>query len=207
MVKNNWLIGIKLIAIFAIGGFIYFFPKQTVAPLSQNKFLKIKTNVGPDLKTIRLNQNLSKMKITSPNFENNNFIPSKYTCDGQDINPELEIKSVLADAKSLVLIVDDPDAPGGDWVHWLVWNIDPKTALIKEKSVPIGAVVGLNSFGKNSYGGPCPPSGAHHYHFKIYAIDTTLNIASSSRKINLEESMAGHIIGQGEIIGLYARKK
>lgn len=146
------------------------------------------------------------MKLTSPAFENNGFIPSKYTCDGEDINPPLEIQDVPEKAKSLVLIVDDPDAPMGTWVHWVVWNIDPTTEKIEENQVPEGAVEGLNDFKKHSYGGPCPPSGTHHYHFKLYALNKTLEIDSSSEKEDVEKAMADSIIAQAELVGLYQRQ-
>ena len=145
------------------------------------------------------------MKIASSAFENKQMIPSKYTCDGENINPPLQITEVPSNTQSLVLIVDDPDAPSGDWVHWLVWNINPETKLITENESPQGAIQGTNDFGKQNYGGPCPPSGIHHYQFKIYALDTTLNLPSSSRKKDLEKAMANHILDKDMLIGLYQR--
>jgi len=145
------------------------------------------------------------MKITSPAFENNQMIPQKYTCDGENINPPLQINDIPAGTQSLVLIVDDPDAPSGDWVHWLVWNINPATKLISENESPQGAIQGINDFGKQNYGGPCPPSGIHHYQFKIYALNTTLNLTSSSRKKDLEKAIENHILDKEILIGLYQR--
>jgi len=145
------------------------------------------------------------MKITSPAFENNQMIPQKYTCDGEDINPPLQINDIPAGTQSLVLIVDDPDAPSGDWVHWLVWNINSETKLISENESPQGAIQGINDFGKQNYGGPCPPSGIHHYQFKIYALNTTLNLTSSSRKKDLETAIENHILDKALLIGLYQR--
>jgi len=145
------------------------------------------------------------MKITSPAFENNQMIPQKYTCDGENINPPLQINDIPAGTQSLVLIVDDPDAPSGDWVHWLVWNINPATKLIAENESPQGAIQGTNDFNKQNYGGPCPPSGIHHYQFKIYALDTVLNLPSSSRKKDLEKAMENHILDKEILIGLYQR--
>ena len=145
------------------------------------------------------------MKIASSAFENKQMIPQKYTCDGENINPPLQITEVPSNTQSLVLIVDDPDAPSGDWVHWLVWNINPETKLITENESPQGAIQGTNDFGKQNYGGPCPPSGIHHYQFKIYALDTTLNLPSSSRKKDLEKAMANHILDKDMLIGLYQR--
>ncbi|MCJ7804181.1 YbhB/YbcL family Raf kinase inhibitor-like protein [Patescibacteria group bacterium] len=133
------------------------------------------------------------------------MIPQKYTCDGENINPPLQITDVPSSAQSLVLIVDDPDAPSGDWVHWLVWNINPETKLITENESPKEAIQGTNDFGKQNYGGPCPPSGTHRYQFKIYALDTILNLSSSSRKKDLETAMENHILDKGILIGLYQR--
>lgn len=147
----------------------------------------------------------NNMKLTSPDFENNQMIPAKFTCDGMDINPPLEISEVPSSAQSLVLTVDDPDAPMGTWDHWLVWNIDPSAVLIEENSVPKKAVQGKNSFGKQPYGGPCPPSGTHRYFFKLYALDTQLTLAPSSDKSDLTSAMSGHVLGQAEIVGLYKR--
>ena len=146
-----------------------------------------------------------EMKITSSEFLNNEKIPSKYTCDGENINPQLSIYGVPGDAKSIVLIVDDPDAPGGDWVHWLIWNIPPETKEILENNVPENAVVGKNDFGNNNYGGPCPPSGTHHYHFKVYALDKILELPDSSRKSELLKEIQGHVIDKTELIGVYSR--
>ena len=148
---------------------------------------------------------MSEFMLSSTAFQNNGSIPSKYTCDGSDINPPLVIENVPAGAKSLALIVDDPDAPMGTWVHWLVWNISPHTTGIKENDVPKGALSGLNDFKKQSYGGPCPPSGTHRYFFKLYALDSILSLSSGAKKADLEKAMKGHIISQSQIIGLYKR--
>lgn len=144
-----------------------------------------------------------ELKITSKVFENNSFIPRKYTCDGEDINPPLEIEGIPKDAKSLALIVDDPDAPMGTWIHWVVWNI-PVKEKIDGNSVP--GTEGMNGFRKHSYGGPCPPSGTHRYFFKIYALDTKLDLDSNSRKVDLEKAMEGHVLAKGELAGLYSRE-
>jgi len=145
------------------------------------------------------------LKIRSPAFEHNGFIPSKYTCDGQDVSPQLNIEGIPSEAKSLVLIVDDPDAPMGTWVHWVVWNIPvtSRTSRIEEASVP--GVEGINDFGKHSYGGPCPPSGTHRYFFKVYALDTMLELDPSSKKADVERAMQGHVLAKEELIGLYKR--
>lgn len=145
---------------------------------------------------------MSNLVISSPAFKNNKEIPRKYTCDGEDVNPQLDIGGLPEETKSLVLIVDDPDAPMGDWVHWIVWNIAP-TNRIKEKNVP--GVEGMNDFRRHSYGGPCPPSGTHRYFFKVYALDTEFSLQVHSRKKDLENAMSGHILAKGELVGLYER--
>lgn len=145
------------------------------------------------------------MRITSSVFAHNNQIPSKYTCDGNNFSPPLQFSEVPAEAKSLALICDDPDAPGKTWVHWTAWNIDPKTTEIGEGKVPQGATQGLTDFGEVGYGGPCPPSGTHRYFFKLYALDTTLDIPYEARKEDLEKTMEGHIIEQAELVGTYSR--
>ncbi len=146
---------------------------------------------------------MKELTVTSPAFENNKLIPSKYTCDGDDVNPTLVIKEIPEETKSLVLIVADPDAPMGTWDHWIVWNIPP-TDKIEEDTVP--GTEGLNDFRKHSYGGPCPPSGTHRYFFKVYALDTKLNLDSNSRKRDVEKAMKDHILAQGELVGLYSRR-
>jgi len=143
------------------------------------------------------------LRMTSPAFENKGSIPSKYTCDGRDVNPPLKIEDIPKETQSLVLIVDDPDAPAGTFDHWIVWNIPP-TERIEENSVP--GTEGLNDLRKYSYGGPCPPSGTHRYFFKVYALDTKLSLNPNSRKRDLEKAMTGHILAKGELIGLYRRR-
>jgi Raf kinase inhibitor-like YbhB/YbcL family protein len=145
------------------------------------------------------------MKITSTNFVEGGNIPSKFTCDGGDANPALRFEGAPAEAKSLALIVDDPDAPSGLFTHWLVWNIDPKTTAIEENSAPSNAIQGKNDFGKSSYGGPCPPSGTHRYFFKVFALDRQLDLPAGSKRAQLDAQMRGHIIGQGELMGRYSR--
>jgi len=145
------------------------------------------------------------LQITSTAFQNNGHIPRQYTCDGKDINPPLMIANCPQGTRSIALICDDPDAPVGIWVHWVIWNIDPGVKEIKENTVPQGAVEGMNDFRKHAYGGPCPPSGTHRYFFKVYALDTMLNISPNASKADLEKAMKGHILGEGQLIGLYKR--
>jgi Raf kinase inhibitor-like YbhB/YbcL family protein len=148
-----------------------------------------------------------KMKITSSAFESGGNIPSKFTCDGADANPALRVEGAPAEAKSLVLIVDDPDAPSGLFSHWLVWNMDPKTTEIAEGTAPSTGTQGKSDFGKTGYGGPCPPSGTHRYYFKIFALDNQLNLSAGSKRGQLDSAMKGHIIAQGELMGRYSRSK
>ena len=145
----------------------------------------------------------SEMQITSPAFEYNERIPEKFTCDGDNFNPTLEIEDVPEDAQSLVLIVDDPDAPMGTWVHWVVFNIPPETGFIAENSVP--GTLGINDFKKLDYGGPCPPSGTHRYFFRVYALDIKLNLAEGATKSDVERHMKGHVLDEAELMGTYSR--
>lgn len=149
---------------------------------------------------------MGDLTITSPVFVNNGAIPAKYSCDGADMSPPIMIGNVPASSRSLALIVDDPDAPVGTWVHWVVWNVDPGTREIGEGEAPARGVEGRNSWGRNGYGGPCPPSGAHRYFFKLYALDVTLKLPSSATKKELERAMEGHIVARGELIGIYKRR-
>lgn len=144
------------------------------------------------------------MKILSPEFENNGFIPQKFTCQGEDINPALIIEDLPKAAQSLALIVDDPDASVGTWVHWVVFDI-PLINSIKENSVP--GKQGRNDSGRDEYGGPCPPSGTHRYFFKLYALDKKLDLAEGITKQELEKAMQGHILEQDKLIGLYKKSK
>lgn len=186
--KNFSKLLIVLISILILGGMSFFFwqkkPKEVPLELGLPKI----------------------MKISSPAFGDNSLIPPKYTCDGENINPPLEIKNILEGTQSLVLIVDDPDAPRGTFLHWLVWNIPPNVSLIEENSLPSGAIQGRNDFGKESYGGPCPPFGEHRYFFKIYALDKKLDLVQGSTLEKVEEAMRGHILDQAQLIGLYQRK-
>jgi Raf kinase inhibitor-like YbhB/YbcL family protein len=146
------------------------------------------------------------MKITSSAFHEGANIPSKFTCDGSDTSPPLQIADVPSGAKSLVLIVDDPDAPSGLFTHWLVWNIPPQTGSIAEGSAPQG-VQGANDFGKSGYRGPCPPPGTHRYSFKIFALDRELELRSGAKRSQVDAAMKGHVIAQGELVGRYAKRK
>ena len=148
----------------------------------------------------------AKMKITSSAFQEGGNIPSKFTCDGSDTSPPLQITGIPSEAKSFVLIADDPDAPSGLFTHWLVWNIAPQTNSIGEGNAPKG-VQGTNDFGKSGYRGPCPPPGTHRYSFKIFALDRELDLRSGAKRSQVDAAMQGHVIAQGELMGRYARKK
>lgn len=148
------------------------------------------------------------MKILSPAFEHNQNIPPKYTCDNADVSPPLQFKDVPSQAQSLVLIVDDPDAVSKKpWVHWTVFNIDPGVREVPEGTVPQGSIEGVTDFGRNGYGGPCPPSGTHRYFFKLYALDTKLDLPNTADKPTIEEAMQQHILDTTELIGLYNRDR
>lgn len=145
------------------------------------------------------------MHLTSPDFSDGGSIPVQFTCDGGDLMPTLQFSDAPAATQSLALIVDDPDAPGGDFVHWLVWNLPPTVPLFGGGSLPLGAVTGRNDFGHSGYGGPCPPTGTHRYQFKLYALDLPLSLDSASTKARLEQVMAGHILAQSVLRGHYRR--
>ena len=145
------------------------------------------------------------MKITSTAFEDDGMIPSEYTCDGSDKSPPLTISEVPKEAKSLAIIMDDPDAPMGTFTHWVVWNISPqKTQFAKGEKISFPQ--GKTSFGSKSYGGPCPPGGTHRYFFKLYALDIILNIKEGSSKDDLEIAMSGHFLAEKSLMGKYSRK-
>jgi len=147
----------------------------------------------------------TQLKITSPVFQDGGKIPSKFTCDGTDASPQLHLDGAPPAAKSLALIMDDPDAPGGLFTHWIVWNIDPKTNEIGQSGAPAGAVQGTNDFGKSGYGGPCPPSGTHRYYFRIFALDRMLDLKSSAKRAELDSAMRGHVLAKAELMGRYSR--
>lgn len=143
------------------------------------------------------------MKVMSSAFAENGLIPSKYTCDGANINPPVDLEHIPGKTKSLAIIVDDLDAPRGSWVHWVMWNI-PVTHHIKENQA--NGMQGTNDFDKHTYCGPCPPCETHRYFFKIYALDCLLNLPVTATKQNLEEAMCDHILAFGELVGLYSGK-
>ena len=151
------------------------------------------------------------LELTSSAFKAGGEIPRQHTCDGPDISPALAWRDVPAGAKSLALICDDPDAPAGTWVHWVLWGI-PATRTALPEGVPRNAVVegvgvqGTNDFKRAGYGGPCPPPGKpHRYHFKLYAVDLALDLKPGARKQDLERAMRGHVLAEAQLMGRYGR--
>ncbi len=146
------------------------------------------------------------MKIESTAFKDNKLIPPKYTCDGDNVNPPLVIRDVPENAKSLVLVVDDPDAPGGTWVHWTIWNISPHIKEIPGNSYPQNSVEGMTDSGRQGYSGPCPPSGTHRYFFKLFALNTTLDLDTSVEAADIEKEIEENILEKAQLVGLYRRQ-
>jgi Raf kinase inhibitor-like YbhB/YbcL family protein len=149
--------------------------------------------------------------ITSSAFKEGQMIPAKYTCDGDNISPPLNWQQVPKGVKSFALICDDPDAPIGIWIHWVLWNIPAEANGLPEAvpattKLPDGSKQGITDFRRPGYGGPCPPSGTHRYFFKIYALDTMLDLPDTSTKQNLLEAMKGHILAEGSLMGKYKRR-
>lgn len=142
------------------------------------------------------------MHITSPAFEHNERIPARYTCNGENVNPTISIEDIPPGTESLAVIVDDPDAPGKTFLHWLMWDIDP-TGEIGENSAP--GTQGRTDFGKSAWGGPCPPSGTHRYFFRVYALGSRLGLPKGSSRADVERAMKSHILAEAELIGLYAQ--
>jgi Raf kinase inhibitor-like YbhB/YbcL family protein len=150
------------------------------------------------------------IKVMSTAFSEGEMIPKQYTCDGKDISPPLSWSGVPEGAKSIALICDDPDAPMGTWVHWVLLNLPPKTEGLAEgvaasKRLENGATHGRNDFQNFGYGGPCPPGGTHRYYFKVYALDTLLDLAPGVTKADLVKAMKGHILAEGQLMGRYKR--
>ena len=153
-----------------------------------------------------------KIQITSTAFKHGEPIPGKYSCSGADVSPPLAIQNVPKEAKSLVLILDDPDAPSGSWIHWILYGIPAQTTVIPEgtaakATAPVTALLGKNSWGKTEWGGPCPPPGGkHRYYFRLYAVDAELSLPRGASKPDLMRAIDGHILAQGELMGTFLRK-
>lgn len=146
------------------------------------------------------------MKLTTA-FQDGGTIPKEYTCDGQDIAPVLNISEVPANAKNLALIVDDPDAPMGTWVHWVLYNIPADTKTIDNKNLPDWIKSGKTDFGRTGWGGPCPPSGSHRYYFKLYALDKAFDLPEGLTKAQLKMEIQNHIMEKAQVMGIYSRNK
>lgn len=149
------------------------------------------------------------MRISSPVFEHEGSIPAKYTCEGENVSPPLVFSDVPDRAKSLVLIMEDPDVPkelrqDGMWDHWIVFNIDPMTRDVAEASDPPGTL-GVNTRGENAYGGPCPPDGEHRYFFKLYALDAELSLPTGAAKAQVEMAMQEHVLASAQLMGRYVK--
>ena len=152
------------------------------------------------------------MKISSPAFEPNGSIPSKYTCDGDDVSPPLEWSGIPPKTRSVALICDDPDAPRGVFVHWVLYNVPPTAKGLPEhvaakRELPDGSRQGTNDFGKVGYGGPCPPSGTHRYRFTLYALDAELRGPASATRKDVDAAMKGHVLETAQLTGVYTRKQ
>lgn len=182
---------------------LLFFPLIFLISCTQKEIIEEKTPI----------EEVIKMKLTSPVFENNGNIPSKYTCDGENINPELTISEVPEGTESFVLIMDDPDVPKEVrpeqmWVHWVVFNIPKETKIINENSPP--GTPGKGDYSHTDYGGPCPPKQyqptEHRYFFKLYALDVELNLPEGSTKTEVEQAMQGHLLAETQLVGKYERK-
>ena len=145
------------------------------------------------------------MKIECPEFQNETAMPSKFTCDGEDVAPPIKITGVPKDAKTLALIVDDPDAVSGTWVHWTVWNIPAEASVMLEGGLPGSIAQGVTSSGNIGYAGPCPPSGTHRYFFRAYALDSELDLSPETMADALMQAMEGHVLDKAQLIGLYER--
>ena len=172
----------------------------------------VQADMPDENNTVSKRREMMSLTLTAPAFKNNGSIPAVYTCDGKDISPEFTWSGVPKNARSLVLIVDDPDAPDPaapkmTWVHWVLYNIPPAatglTEGIKESALPAGTLQGLNDWKRTGYGGPCPPVGRHRYFHKLYALDTLLPDLKHPTKIRVEQAMQGHIIGETVLLGTY----
>ena len=149
-------------------------------------------------------------KLTSTAFAEGNPIPARYSCQGEDVSPPLAWQDAPTGTQSFALIMDDPDAPGGTWVHWIVYNLPAHVNALPEgvtaqKGLPQGALQGRNSWGRNDYGGPCPPSGTHRYFFKLYALDSMLNLPPGASKEDVLHAMEGHLLAEAQLMGTYRK--
>jgi Raf kinase inhibitor-like YbhB/YbcL family protein len=188
----------KTLTLFII---LSFFACNFSGKPDENKLIH---NTADNTKTMNTTTQ-TNLKISSSAFEEGGKIPSKYSCDGSNFNPPLKIKEFPTATQTFALILEDPDAPGGSFIHWLCWNIPPVEDISENSTA---GIQGKNSTGKNSYSGPCPPAGKpHHYVFNIYALDIKLDLDKNSSRSELEKAMQGHIIAKGELTGLYSSSR
>ncbi len=150
---------------------------------------------------------MPQLQLVSPAFTQGQPIPARYTADGENVSPPLVISGAPAGTASFALISDDPDAPVGTWVHWVVWNLPAGTVRLEEGKLPAGSATGRNSWGRSGWGGPSPPSGTHRYFFKLFALDTTLELSPATDAKGLERAMSGHVLGRAELMGTYSRRR
>lgn len=183
---------VVIIVIIIVGGLLLLFRGGAEIP------------VPPTLSNNQRTTTVENLKLVSPAFTHGEAIPSQYTCDGGDLNPPLAWSGVPEGAQSLVLIMDDPDAPGGTWDHWVIFNLSPTTNNLQEGATPSG-IKGRNSWGRTGYGGPCPPDGEHRYFFKLYTLDIQLLLSEGATKQEVEDAMSGHVLARAELVGKYAR--
>jgi len=182
-------------------------PEETMAPFG----VATRLVIAVGLAALPIGAGGATMELKRQAFAAGEMIPAKYTCDGQDISPPLGWSDPPAGTIEFALISDDPDAPVGTWVHWVMWNIPAGASALDENlpktaSLSNGTKQGTTDFRRIGYGGPCPPSGTHRYYFKLYALDTALNLPASTTKKDLEKAMQGHILGQAELMGTYRRR-
>ena len=174
-------------------------------------FLAVTVSVAAG-ETPRKEDGPMNMTLESSVFRNGDMIPPKYTCDGEDVSPPLSWANPPGNTASFSLVADDPDAPMGTWVHWVVFNIPAAARGFAErassgKTLPAGSVEGMNDFRRTAWGGPCPPSGVHRYFFRLYTLDATLQLRAGATKTQLLDAMKGHILAQAELMGKYARRR
>lgn len=151
---------------------------------------------------------MSHIRVTSPAFDHGGMIPARFTCDGEDVSPELAVSGLPGATVTWALLCDDPDAPAGDWVHWLLYDLPPTRTVLEEGTPPAepGGVFGRNSWGQARYQGPCPPGGTHRYHFTAYALNAALGLAPGATKAQFLAAVKGHVLAQGQLMGRYARR-
>ncbi|MEK7159886.1 MAG: YbhB/YbcL family Raf kinase inhibitor-like protein [Patescibacteria group bacterium] len=184
---RKFILSFTLIAITVFLAYGYYFNYITKEGYDNTTFIESRSN----------------MTIISPVFSNGNSIPAKYTCEGVNINPPLNISTVSIFAKSLALIVEDPDSPSKDFTHWILFNIKPEITSIDENSIPNESIEGMNDFEEPHYAGPCPSKGEHRYVFKLYSLDTFLNLEKGATKQQVLDAMKGHILEQTKLTGKY----